>query len=162
MVIMGRVVAPYGIYGWLKIQPDTEMLDGLLEYPDWTLGREGSWQTYTLEAGKVHGNVLLAKLKGVADRDAAFALKGRLVSVPRQALPVAEEDEYYWSDLIGLQVSNTQGEDFGKIIDLMETGANDVLVVKGEQERLIPFIDQVIRDVDLDSGTMQVDWDSEF
>jgi 16S rRNA processing protein RimM len=162
MVIMGRIVAPYGIYGWLKIQPDTEMLDGLLDYPDWWLGREGQWRKYEVETARVHSNTLLVKLKGVADRDAAFALKGRQVAVPREQLPEPEENAYYWSDLIGLQVKNLQDVDLGKVAELFETGANDVMVVKGERERLLPFIAQVVLDVNLDAGTMLVDWDAEF
>jgi len=162
MVIMGRVVAPYGIYGWLKIQPDTEMLDGLLDYPDWWLGREPSWQKFEVETARIHSNSLLVKLKGVADRDAAFALKGRQVAVPREQLPEPEENAYYWSDLIGLQVKNLQDVDLGKVAELFETGANDVMVVKGERERLLPFIAQVVLDVNLEAGTMLVDWDAEF
>jgi len=159
---MGRIVAPYGIYGWLKIQPDTEMLDGLLDYPDWWLGREGQWHKYEVETARVHSNTLLVKLKGVADRDAAFALKGRQVAVPREQLPEPEENAYYWSDLIGLQVKNLQDVDLGKVAELFETGANDVMLVKGERERLLPFIAQVVLDVNLDAGTMLVDWDAEF
>jgi 16S rRNA processing protein RimM len=162
MVIMGRIVAPYGIYGWLKIQPDTEMLDGLLDYPDWWLGREGQWQKYEVETARVHSNTLLVKLKGVTDRDAAFAFKGRQVAVPREQLPEPEENAYYWSDLIGLQVKNLQDVDLGKVAELFETGANDVMVIKGERERLLPFIAQVVLDVNLDAGTMLVDWDAEF
>lgn len=162
MVIMGRIVAPYGIFGWVKVQPDTEMLDGLLDYPEWWLGRENQWQKYEVETAKVHSSTLLVKLKGVSDRDAAFALKSKQVAVPREQLPVLDENEYYWSDLIGLQVTNLQGVDFGKIVDVFETGANDVLVARGNRERLIPFIDQVVLDVNRDAGTMQVDWDAEF
>lgn len=159
---MGRIVAPYGIYGWLKIQPDTEMLDGLLDYPDWWLGREGQWQKYEVETARVHSNTLLVKLKGVTDRDAAFAFKCKQVAVPRQQLPEPEENAYYWSDLIGLQVKNLQDVDLGKVAELFETGANDVMVIKGEREHLLPFIAQVVLDVNLDAGTMLVDWDAEF
>lgn len=159
---MGRIVAPYGIYGWLKIQPDTEVLDGLLDYPEWWLGRDKQWQKYEVEAAKVHSNTLLVKLKGVSDRDMAFALKSRQVAVPREQLPEPDDNEYYWSDLIGLQVTNLQGLDLGTIAEVFETGANDVLVAKGDRERLIPFVDQVVLEVDLDAKTMQVDWDAEF
>lgn len=162
MVVMGRVVAPYGIYGWVKVQPHTELPDGLLDYPEWWLGRAGQWQQYEVESGRMHGAVLLAKFKGVNDRDAAFTLKGRQVAVPRTLLPEPDEDEYYWTDLIGLRVTNLQGVDFGEVVNLLETGANDVMVVKGERERLIPFIGQVVLEVNLEAGTMQVDWDAEF
>ena len=168
MVIMGRIVAPYGILGWLKIQPDTETLDSLFDYPDWWLGRGSQWQKYAVEAAKVHGNTLLVKLDGVADRDAAFKLRGMQVSVPREQLPPPEANEYYWSDLIGLQVTNEQQVALGEVVDVFETGANDVLVVKQQltgqapHERLIPFIAQVVLDVDLQAKTMRVDWDAEF
>lgn len=167
MVVMGRIVAPYGIYGWLKVQPMTEALDGLFDYPDWWLGREDGlrkspWQMFEVETAKVHVNTLLVKLKGINDRDAALACKGKHIAVPREQLPEADEDEYYWSDLIGLNVKNQQGEDFGLIAELFETGANDVMVVKGERERLIPFINQVVIEVDIATKTMLVDWDAEF
>ena len=162
MVVMGRIVAPYGIYGWVKIQPDTEYIDSLFDYTSWWLGRDEKWQEYAFETGKVHGNTLLVKLTGVNDRDAAFAIKGRLVAVPREALPAPDEGEYYWSDLIGLKVTNQQQVALGEITDVFETGANDVLVVKQERERLIPFIDSVVLEVDLQAGTMLVDWDAEF
>lgn len=168
MVIMGRVVAPYGIFGWLKIQPDTETLDSLFDYPDWWLGRDGQWQKFEVEHAKIHGNTLLVKLDGVSDRDAAFKLKGKQVAVPREQLPEPDADEYYWSDLIGLQVTNQQQVALGEVVDVFETGANDVLVVKqkpggeGERERLIPFIAQVVLEVDTAGKTMLVDWDAEF
>ena len=162
MVIMGRIVAPYGIYGWLKIQPDTEALDGLGDYATWWLGRGDKWRQFELETVKTHGNVLLAKLKGISGRDEAFVLKGSQIAVPREALPTAAEGEYYWSDLIGLRVINQQQIDLGEVIDVFETGANDVLVVQGERERLLPFVDQVVLEVDLAAKAMQVDWDAEF
>lgn len=164
---MGRVVAPYGILGWLKIQPHTEYLDGLLDYPVWSLGREDGlrktpWQSYTLETAKVHNDVLVVKLKGVNDRDAALKCKGLHVAVPRTELPEADEGEYYWSDLIGLEVTNQQGVALGLVVELFETGANDVLVVKGDRERLIPYTDQAVLEIDLEKKTMLVDWDAEF
>lgn len=164
---MGRVVAPYGILGWLKIQPHTEYLDGLLDYPVWSLGREDGlrktpWQSYTLETAKVHNDVLVVKLKGVNDRDAALKCKGLHVAVARAELPEADEGEYYWSDLIGLEVTNHQGVALGLVVELFETGANDVLVVKGDRERLIPYTDQAVLEIDLAKKTMLVDWDAEF
>lgn len=172
MVIMGRIVAPYGIYGWLKIQPDTETVDSLFDYPAWWLGRNDNssqpgiknmpWQKFEVETVKVHGNTLLVKLAGIDDRDAALACKSRHVAVPREQLPAAGENEYYWSDLIGLKVRNRLQLDFGKVVDVFETGANDVLVVQGDRERLLPFVDQVVLEVDMPAGTMLVDWDADF
>lgn len=167
MVVMGRIVAPYGVYGWLKVLPDTEALDGLFDYDTWWIGKQDNWREVAVEQAKIHNDVLVVKLAGVDDRDQAFACKGLQVAVPRDALPVPEDNEYYWSDLIGLAVKNQQDVDFGYVTDVFETGANDVLVVKsgkenGNVERLIPFIDQVVLAVDVTAKTMLVDWDADF
>ena len=164
---MGRIVAPYGVFGWLKIVPDTEALDGLFDYNSWWIGKGDDWREYEVETAKIHNDVLVVKLVGINDRDAAFACKGKQVAVPRSELPEPEENEYYWSDLIGLQVKNQQGVDFGLIEDVFETGANDVLVVKKpeaakSEERLLPFIAAVVLEVDLEAKTMLVDWDENF
>lgn len=164
MVAMGRVVAPYGIYGWLKVQPDTATVKSLLDYADWWLGGSGQWRQWNVEHARVHGNTVLVKLRGVDDRDAAFAFKGQLVAVPRAQLPPAAEDEYYWTDLIGLGVRNQQQVDLGRVADVFATGANDVLVVRDDaaRERLLPFVAQVVLKVDLAAGSMLVDWDETF
>lgn len=165
---MGRIVAPYGIYGWLKVQPETEALDGLLDYPAWWLGREegvkkAPWRRFIVESAKVHVDTLLVKLQGIGDRDAALAFKGQHIAIPREELPQLEEGEFYHADLIGLEVINQQQVDFGKVIDVIQTGANDVLVVKqGDRERLIPFIDRAVLEVDLANMRINVDWDAEF
>lgn len=177
MVVMGRVVAPYGVFGWLKVLPDTEAIDGLFDYDTWWLGKGDDWREMVVETAKIHNDVILVKLEGINDRDAAFTCKGRQIAVPRAQLPEPEENEYYWSDLIGLHVKNLQGVDFGVIEDVFETGANDVLVVKNtavkdavtkdaakekQQERLLPFIASVVSEVDLKAKTMLVDWDEDF
>ncbi|MDP1658905.1 MAG: ribosome maturation factor RimM [Methylotenera sp.] len=182
MVVMGRIVAPYGVFGWLKVVPDTEAFDGLFDYDTWWLGKGDDWREMVVETAKVHNDVLVVKLAGIDDRDAALACKGKQIAVPRDQLPEAEENEYYWSDLIGLRVKNKQDIDFGLIVDVFETGANDVLVVKPDtvkvevakevfakevvkdkpQERLLPFIESVVLDVDLKAKTMLVDWDADF
>jgi 16S rRNA processing protein RimM len=177
MVVMGRVVAPYGVFGWLKVLPDTEAIDGLFDYDNWWLGKGDDWREMVVGTAKIHNDVILVKLEGINDRDAAFACKGKQIAVPRAQLPEPEETEYYWSDLIGLHVKNLQGVDFGVIEDVFETGANDVLVVKNtaakdavtkdaaketQQERLLPFIASVVLEVDLKAKTMLVDWDSDF
>ena len=162
LVIMGRIAAPYGVFGWLKIIPDTEVFDTLLDYKTWWIGKDGDWRELKVESAKIHNDVLVAKLQGIDERDGAFACKGKQVAVPRASLPKLKQDEYYWSDLIGLAVKNQQGVDFGKITDVLETGANDVIVVTGERERLIPFTAQTVLDVSLQDGTVLVDWDSDF
>ena len=175
MIVMGRIVAPYGIYGWVKVQVSTESIDSLYDYPEWWIGREDNstqpgiknspWQKYVVEHLKIHNDVLIAKLKGVDDRDAAFALKSKHVAVPREAFPEPDEGEYYWTDLMGLNVTNQQNVRLGVIADVFETGANDVIVVKDPKdgkERLLPFVDQTILEVDLAQKTMLVDWPTEW
>ncbi|MFM9834895.1 MAG: ribosome maturation factor RimM [Methylophilaceae bacterium] len=167
LVVMGRIVAPYGVFGWLKIIPDTEVFDTLLDYKTWWIGKDTEWRELKLESAKIHNDVLLVKLNGIDERDGAFACKGKQVAVPRASLPALENEEYYWSDLIGLDVKNLQDVEFGNITDVLETGANDVIVVsgqdaKGKRERLIPFTAQTILDVSLEKQTMLVDWDADF
>ena len=164
LVIMGRVVAPYGVFGWLKVIPDTEEFDGLLDYKAWWIGKDNDWRELKVESAKTHNDVLVVKLQGIDDRDAAFACKGKQVGVPRALLPKLKGEEYYWSDLIGLNVKNQLNVDFGKITDVFATGANDVIAAKSEDgiERLIPYIAQVILDVDLTAKSMLVDWDADF
>jgi len=162
LVVMGRVVAPYGVFGWLKIVPDTEEFDGLLDYKTWWIGKDSDWRELKVESAKTHNDVLVVKLQGIEDRDAAVACKGKQIAVPRASLPKLKSEEYYWSDLIGLAVKNQQNVDFGKITDVFATGANDVIVATGDKERLIPYIAQVILEVDLEAKTILVDWDAEF
>lgn len=159
---MGRIAAPFGVQGWVKIQPFTGEIDGLADYAGWWLGDGENWREVAVKQCAAHGATLIASLEDVAGREAAAALKGKLVAVPRAALPKPSKNEYYWSDLIGLEVVNLQGEKFGKISGLLETGAHDVLVVQGEQERLIPFIEQYVIEVDLAGGQVRVDWGLDY
>jgi 16S rRNA processing protein RimM len=162
MVVMGRVGAPFGIKGWLKVQPFTQAVDGLLEHPAWWLGREGRWGKSKVESGAVHGRSLIAKLEGCDDRKAAARLKGLDVAIPRCELPANATGEYYWSDLIDLQVVNLQGVGLGRVVRLIETGATPVLVVQGTGEQLIPFAQPVIISVDIAGGSLTVDWGADF
>ena len=164
MVVMGRVIGAQGIQGWVKVQTFTEYLDSLLDYNTWYVGNEQSWRPVEVLEANVHGGKgLIAKLQGVVDRTAAEKCKGLLIAVPRDSLPKQKEGEYYWSDLIGLSVENLAGEKFGTVDSLLETGANDVLVVKGEGgETLLPFIASVIQQVDLKSKLIRVDWQADY
>lgn len=162
MVVMGRIVAPYGVQGWVKIQPFTETLDSLFDYEHWWIGEKAGWRAGEVEDARIHGKVLIAKFAGCDGRDAAFALRGKDVAVSRDEMPQADEGEYYWSDLIGLNVHNLSQIDFGLVTEVFATGANDVLVVQGDRERLIPFTGQVIREVGLATGKILVDWDADF
>jgi len=163
---MGRVVAPYGIKGWIKIQPFTQQPRDLLDYPNWQVGRENTWQDWAVESAKVHGAAIVAQLAGITDRDQAAGLQGMRIAVSRDDFPEPAADEIYWADLIGLKVVNVAGETLGTVSSVFETGANDVLVVEGGmesgRERLLPYIASVIRQVDAAGGTITVDWDAEY
>ncbi len=162
MIVMGRVGAPFGIKGWIKVQPFTQAVDSLLEHPTWWLGRDGRWERSKVEGGAAHGRSLIAKLEGCDDRKAAARLRGLDVAIPRSELPTSADGEYYWSDLIGLQVANREGVALGRVVRLIETGASPVLVVHGTRERLIPFAESLIVSVDVADGTLTVDWGADF
>ena len=162
MVVMGRITAPYGVKGWIKIHPYTETIEGLTRYATWWLGEEGEWRKTAVIQTRPQGKTLVAKLQGCDDRVAALSLKNLYIAVQRSDLPAVREGEYYWTDLIGLQVVNLNGEALGVVRELFATGANDVLRVQGERERLIPFIPQVVREVSLDSAVIRVDWELDY
>lgn len=159
---MGRVAAPHGIKGWIKVQPFTEETAGLLAYTEWWLGSGDTWAPHRVLEAAVHGVTVLAKLEGCDDRSAAFSLKGEQVGVPRNCLPDNREGEYYWSDLLGLNVLNRRGEQLGRVARLMETGANQVLVLEGEREVLVPFVENVILSVDLEGKRIVADWEPDY
>jgi 16S rRNA processing protein RimM len=159
---MGHIVAPFGVRGWIKVRPQTESVEGLLVYRTWWLAAQGEWQPRRVLEGRVHGTDLIARLEGVEDRDRAAQLRGVRVAVPRSELPPAPEGEYYWSDLIGLSVLNREGVRLGRVVEIFATGANDVLVVRGERERLIPFIEAVVVKVDIEASLLTLDWDADY
>ena len=159
---MGRILAPHGVRGWLRVQPQTEAIEGLLSYPAWWLDCGGEWREHRLMEGRVHGAGLVVRLEEFGDRDAAASIAGSRVAVPRSALPPTPEGEYYWCDLVGMTVVNLQGEVLGQVAEIFATGANDVLVVRGERERLIPFIDSVIDRVEPEHSRVRVDWHSDY
>ena len=170
MVVMGHVIGAFGIYGWIKVCPYTEYIDGLMEYPSWWLSKKNDeWQEVQIITGYSNSNTLNAKLKEYIDRTQALKLKGMQIAIPRGQLPtLPEEGEggYYWSDLIGTDVINLKNEELGKVVGLFETGANDVLRVqtmsKGKKEILIPFIEQAIIKVELKLSRIIVDWGIDY
>lgn len=159
---MGQVLAPFGVLGWIKVRPFTETQDALAHYAQWWLGKQGQFQAMALETAKSHGKELVAKLSGVEERNAALSLRGMQIAVPRSALPPPQHDEYYWTDLIGLTVTNTDNLVLGKVASLIATGANDVMVVEGDRQRLIPFIAQVVQSVDIAKGSLIVRWGEDY
>jgi 16S rRNA processing protein RimM len=159
---MGRIAAPFGVRGWLKVQPFTSETKSLLGYRTWWVGSGEAWREQKVREAKVQGRALVALLDGCEDRDAAARLRGQEIAIPRGAFPETKAQEYYWTDLIGLAVVNEAGQSYGQVADMLETGANDVLVVQGERERLIPFIADAIAGVDLAAGVIRVNWDADF
>ena len=165
IVVLGRLADAYGMQGWLRLYP---FADGPLAWgkmPVWGVGAEGGpGREYDLKALKAHGEGLVVLLDGVPDRTAAEAMKGLLVGAPRAALPKTEEDEFYWVDLVGLDVINTAGERLGKVAGLIETGANAVLRVVGDDgvERLLPFVSAVVQAVEREAGRIRVKWGSDW
>jgi 16S rRNA processing protein RimM len=162
LVVMGRIIGPFGVRGWLKIKTFTEEADTLTDFPDWWLNTATGWQKFELAEHELHSKGLVARLEKVADRTAAELLKGIDVAVPRSDLPDTGEKKFYWADLVGLEVVNQQNITLGKVESLLETGAHDVLVVKGEVERLIPYVDAFIINIDLAAKRMTVDWQQDY
>lgn len=162
-IVVGRVTAVFGVKGFVKVASFTDPPENLLEYRPWLLEQEGRWQTVRLDAVQRHSKGFIARLDGCDDRDAAERFTGRDLAVPRSELPVAQPGEFYWFDLIGLEVVTPAGERLGRVTRIQETGANDVLVVEDrEREHLIPFVEKVVPDVDLDAGRITADWDPDF
>lgn len=163
LIIMGKIAGAYGVKGWVKVLSFTDPPEKILRYRPWQLIKNGQPQIIKVKSGKPHGKTLVAWLDGIDDRNQAELLNGYEIAVEREQLPKLDNNEYYWSDLIGLKVINLQGIEFGTVTALVETGANDVLVVQGERERLVPWIiEQVIISVSLENKLLTVDWDADF
>ncbi|MCB1739110.1 MAG: 16S rRNA processing protein RimM [Gammaproteobacteria bacterium] len=187
LIVVGEIAGSFGVQGWVRIRSHTDPDDGLFGYSPWYLGTDpgpgdsapalgprrrrasgprpssGGERTCRVLEWRRHQPGFIARLPGVNDREAAAELAGTPICVRRQQLPPAEPGEYYWADLIGLQVVTESGQPLGKVHELLQTGANDVLVVRGERERLVPFlVPDVIKQVDLAGGVLRVDWDPDF
>ena len=170
LVVLGKFGAVYGINGWLKVNAYTDFPEGIFDYTPWQIKFQGNWQPVQVSSWKRHSNGLIAKLDGVNDRDLAQQYVNAEIAVASNALPSLEDGDYYWKDLMGMAVINEAGYHLGEVTDMMETGSNDVLVVKanrtdafGQKERLLPFLmDTVIKSVDLTERRIIVDWDPAF
>ena len=160
-IVLGYVSGVYGVQGWVKLHSYTEPREALLDYRDCYLRHANASRRVHLGESRRHGKTLIAKLDGIDDREAAASIAGAQLAVSRDELPELDEGHYYWADLEGLKVCREAGAEIGTVSHLMTTGANDVLVVVGEEkEVLIPFVmGSVILDVDLQAGSITVDWD---
>jgi len=169
---MGRIAGVYGVKGWLKVMSYTEPQEQLFAYTPWWLKTAHGVKNVEIDASRAQGKGFVVHLRGLDDRDQAAQLNGVTVAVERRLLPELEAGDYYWHELQGLRVVShwqDQSHDLGRVARLMETGANDVLVVAPDEqsmddrERLVPYVPgQFVRTVDLAGGCILVDWDPEF
>ena len=161
-ICVGHVTGVQGLKGLVKVYSNTDPRENIVKYSPWMLKTEDATQTLDVE-GRLQGRLVLAKLAGIESREAAAELIGNKIYIRPEQLPALDEDEYYWSDLIGMQVESLAAEVFGQVDDMMETGANDVMVIKGDKERLIPFVlDDIVIEVDLANRRIVVDWQVDY
>ena len=164
---MGRVLAPYGVKGWIKVQAFTSSPEALLGYDRWWLAARGgreAWKEFPVADARPHGGVLVAQLPGLADREVAAAWRGALLGVPRDKLPPPGKGQVYWVDLVGLAVVNRDGETLGRVAGLLDTGAHPVLRVESEDgsERLIPLAPGHVDAIERHAGRIVVDWQLDY
>ncbi|TGN41025.1 ribosome maturation factor RimM [Marinobacter confluentis] len=167
--VIGQITSVFGVKGWLKVFSYTDPKEGILEYRNWTLVQNGNRIAAKLEEGRRQGQGIVVRLKGIDDRDLARSYCGADITVQTAELPELPEGEFYWHQLEGLTVYTTDNECLGEVDHLIETGSNDVLIVRAtdrsidQRERLIPYLpDQVVKAVSLAESTLTVDWDPEF
>lgn len=162
-ISVGKISGLFGIKGWVKVFSFTDPRENILAYSPWLLKKGDETRSVNVVDGQLQGKTIVAQLYGVNDRDQAANLMGWDVFITQDQLPKAAKGEFYWSELIGLNVETIDGVQLGVVDSLLETGANDVIIVQGERERVIPFLQgQTIINVDLDAGKIVVDWDPEF
>jgi 16S rRNA processing protein RimM len=160
-ILIGKIGAPYGVKGWIKVMAFNDSGTSILDYKPWHIGdNRGNWQIAKVESAKSYGKGYIAKFEGIDTPEDARILTGKTLSIVKSQLPKLAPNEFYWADLEGLTVINHLGKNLGTIAYLIETGSNDVLVVKGEKEHAIPYLmDDIIKSIDVESKTMHVDWD---
>lgn len=162
-VIIGQLGASQGLKGWQRIRSFAEPEENLFHYQPWQICVNKQWQVRELEAYKRQGKYWLVKLKGCDDCETAKLLTNAKIAVEREQLAQLDEDEFYLGDLEGLKVTNQEGVTLGHIDHVMQTGANDLLVIKGEREYLIPLdFERFVTEIDLDKGCLVVNWDADF
>jgi len=162
-ISVGKISGVFGIKGWVKVFSFTDPRENILTYSPWLLKKGDESKTLNVVDGQLQGKTIVAQLDGINDRDQAASLMGWDVFIRQDQLPKTGKNEYYWSELIGLKVETIDGIQLGVVDSLLETGANDVIIVQGERERVIPFLQgQTITKIDLDAGIIIVDWDPEF
>lgn len=157
-VVLGRIGAPFGLQGWVKVNSYTAPPEGIVKYPSWELVRAGHAERRTVLDWKLAGGAVAVCLEGVGTREAARALTGSEVRVDRSELPPTAPGEYYWHDLMGLEAANREGVPLGRVDGVLELPAHPVLVLRGDRERLVPLVRERLVDVDLEGGRLTLDW----
>lgn len=161
-ICVGYIIGAHGVKGWVRIFSDTSPRENILNYSPWKIQTGDQIETVEV-SGRLQGKNVVVKLAGVEDREQASELIGSKIYILAKQLPKLDDGEYYWSELIGLEVESLEAEPLGSIETMMETGANDVMVLKGDRERLIPFVmDDVVRKVDLANNRVVVDWKPDY
>jgi len=155
---MGRVTGSYGIQGWVRVFPYSDEREALAAYPEWWIGGEPR----RLREARVQGAVLVAKLDGIETREQALKLKGAEVAVQRAAFAAPAEGQYYYADLLGVEVVNLEGERLGTVSAMSSNGAHDMMALDGERKRLLPWIPQVVKSVDMAARRIEVDWGADW
>ena len=160
---MGKIVSSHGIKGWLKIYPFTENVATLNDYSDWLVSKdEKVWLRYKVEKTIIKNKSILVKFTDLNNRNDSDSLNKNIVGIERSDLPELAPNTFYWSDLIGLDVINKKNIYYGVVDNMMETGSNDVIIVKGKKEILIPYLPDVVIKVDVEAKKILVDWDEEY
>ncbi len=158
-VTLGYVSGLFGVRGWIKVFSYTRPRQNIFSYNPWYLKTEQGWTALEVLDGREQGKGLVALLEGHQDRDLSATLINCEIAVSRDQLDDLEDGEYYWADLVGLTVIDTSDQTLGKVVDMMETGSNDVMVIRGDKQYLIPFVPDVyVMEVDLYAGILRVDW----
>lgn len=169
LTILGKVTTAFGIKGWVKVYSYTDPMTNILNYPNWLLHIGGEWRAFRVNDSQLQTKGLAVALEGINDRDAALALSQVEIAVPTSELPELEDDEYYWFQLQGLKVVNTHGDWLGQVKELLDSGGgNQVMVVSAcegsidRQQRLIPYAETIVLEVDTEQGEILVDWEADF
>jgi 16S rRNA processing protein RimM len=159
-IVVGRIGAPYGVRGWLKVKSFTDPIDNILNYQPWLLSLKGTQISIRVLDGKIHSSTIVAKIEGCDDRDKALKYTNAEILVYRDQFAELEQDEYYWSDLIGLTVIKQDESVVGILDHMFSTGANDIMLVKGEKDYYIPYIfNTTVLSVNLKARTIHIKWD---
>lgn len=162
-IIIGKFGAPFSVRGWIKLHSYTDPITNFLNYSTLYVERHNNWQPLKIVEGKVHGEFLVVKIAGFDDRDEVRQFTNCVVGVDRELLAELPENEFYWEDLLGLDVENLDGIKFGKITQMLATGSNDIMQVETkDKRRMIPYTSDAVKKVDLNAKKVIVDWDPEF